>query len=300
MSWVEHEVINNFKRARRQSFLQRLVSLIGGKPNDLLPLDEVRTRLHVRGQRYLGLQTVAVQQIVGSEGRYADFDRKFLPRHTNLKDRWLSINRAYYTDVVLPPVELYKMGDIYFVRDGNHRVSVARQLGQEYIDAYVTELDVAVPLTPDVSLQDLLLKEEYNDFLEWTQLDRLCPDQHIEFTELGGYLTLIAHINTHRYFLGLEQEHEVSRNEAVCHWYNEVYMPVIHTICEQHVLPAFPGRTEADLYRWIMDHRWFLLQQNGGIDPGPKIATTDYTRQFGKKSLIELVQQLIPRSFVST
>lgn len=297
VSWTEREVLDNFKRARRQSFLARLVALIERKPNDLLPLDEVRSRLHIRGQHYLGVKTVPVSQIVGSEGRYTDFDRQFLPRHSNLKDRWVSVNRAYYEDVILPPVELYKMGEIYFVRDGNHRVSVAHQLGQEYIDAYVTELDVAVPLTSTTSLRDLLIKEEYNDFLEWTNLDRLRPSQRIEFTELGGYLTLVAHINTHRYYLGLEEERAIDRDEAVIDWYDQVYLPVIQAIHAQDILRAFPGRTEADLYRWIMDHRWFLLERSGGIDPGPEAATSDYAHHFGRKSLIEFVQRLLAMLF---
>ena len=80
-------------------------------------------------------------------------------------------------DVTLPPVDLYKIGDVYFVRDGNHRVSVARQLGQVDIDAYVTELQVDVPITREVSLRDLILKEEYSDFLEWTGLHDLRPDE---------------------------------------------------------------------------------------------------------------------------
>ncbi len=281
MSWLEQETQSQFRRARRQAFFARLLAWLRGAQDDLLPLDEVRTRIRIVGQHHRGLQTVAVHQIIGSEGRYHDFNRQFLPRHTGLKDRWQSINRAYLTQTELPPVELYQIGEIYFVKDGNHRVSVARLLGQEFIDAHVTELDVEVRLSPDTSLHDLLLKEEYSDFLEWTGLARLRPDQQIEFTELGGYLTLVAHINAHRYFLGLEQQREISTEEAVCNWYDTVYLPVVQAIREQRLLEAFPKRSEADLYRWIMDHRWYLHEQQGS-DPGSTTAAQDFLRRFGR------------------
>jgi hypothetical protein len=293
MSWIDSETLEDFKRARRQAFLARLLSRLNHESNDLLPLNEVRLRLHSRGQHYRGLQTVPVAAIVGSEGRYEDFNRQFLPRAAALKDRWVSIDRAHYEDVLLPPVDLYKMGDIYFVKDGNHRISVARQRGQEFIDAFVTEIEVFVPLSANLSLHDLLLKEEYNDFLEWTNLHHLRPDQHIEFTVMGGYIDLIGHINTYRYYMGLEQGREISIDEAVCNWYDTVYIPVVATIRAQHALRGFPNRTEADLYRWIMDHRWYLRERNAGTDPGPECATSDYVEQFGRKGLVQMTERLL-------
>src|SRR4029079_4079306 len=183
--------------------------------------------------------------IIGSEGRYGDFDRRFLPRTNALKHRWTNIDHAMQTDVALPPIEIYKIGDIYFVRDGNHRVSVARQQGQVYIDAYVTELIVDVPLNPNLSVHDLLLKEEYSDFLIWTNLHALRPDERIEFSELGGYLELVRHINAHRYYLGKPQDPEISRDEAVTSWYDTVYLPIVQVILDQQQLKHFPNRTEA-------------------------------------------------------
>ncbi|NJO05407.1 MAG: DUF4032 domain-containing protein [Chloroflexaceae bacterium] len=282
-SWIENEIRENFSRARRRAFLNRMIARLNRTSNDLLPLNEVRSRIRVRGQHFLGLQSIPVQQIVGSEGRYTDFDRQFLPLRASLKERWLSIDRAHFEDVNLPPVDLYKMGQIYFVRDGNHRVSVARQQGQEFIDAYVTELDIEVPLSTNLSVHDLLLKEEYSDFLEWTNLRHLRRDAEIEFSELGGYLTLVTHINAHRYYMGLDYGREASIEEAVVDWYDHVYMPVVQVIREQRVLAAFPGRTEADLYRWVMDHRWYLRERNNGTDPGPHTATLDYVEHFGAR-----------------
>jgi hypothetical protein len=258
----------------------------------MFSLEDVRTRLNVRGQRWLGHQTVPLDHIIGSEGRYGDFDRRFLPRSNALKGRWSSIDSAMQQDVHLPPIELYKIGDVYFVRDGNHRVSVARQQGQVDIDAYVTELIVDVPIGPDLSTRELLLMEEYSDFLEWTNLHDLRPDERIEFSELGGYLDLVRHINSHRYYLGQELKRDISRDEAVTHWYDDVYMPIVQVIREQGVLKHFPQRTEADLYRWIIEHRWYMRERTGA-DPGPAAAANDYVDQFGQRGLLDSVGQTL-------
>lgn len=293
MSWIDLEIQADFTRARRQAFAARLRSMLNRSANDLLPLVEVRQRLNAHGQHYLGLQKVPLDQIIGSESRYADFDRSFYPRRDNMKTRWARVYKAHYEAIDLPPVELYKVGDIYFVRDGNHRVSVARYQNQSVIDAYVTEIVVDVPVSNDISVRNLLLMEEYSDFLEWTGLHRLRPEQRITFSELGGYLDLIKHINVHRYYLGLEQGQEISRDTAITGWYDHVYMSVITIIREQHVLSRFPRRTEADLYRWIMEHRWYMCERNNGTDPGAQAAAADYVALFGQRSLVEATEELL-------
>ena len=295
---VSRAAQEDFKDARRKAFLSELIDSVRRRPNGLLSFEDVRIRLNVRGQRYLGHQTIELNHIVGSEGRYADFDRRFLPRTNALKSRWSSIDAAMISSVELPPVELYKIADVYFVRDGNHRVSVARQQGASYIDAFVTELLVDVPLDAGLSMRDLLLTEEYSDFLEWTNLAALRPDQRIEFSEPGGYLELVRHINGHRYYMGLEQNREITRDQAVASWYDDVYLPIVEVIRAQHVLRAFPGRTEADLYRWIMEHRWYTRERTGA-DPSPADATSAYTAQFGRRpigdALGETLQQAIAK-----
>lgn len=280
-----------FHEARRRAVLAALMDILLRRSGELLSFDEVRARLNVHGQRALGHQVVPLDHVVGSEGRYSDFDRRFLPRSDQLKQRWSRISSAHQQAEVLPPVELYKISDVYFVRDGNHRVSVARQQGQDYIDAYVTELLVDVPLTPDLSLRHLLLKEEYSDFLTWTDLQVLRPDQRIEFSELGGYLELVRHINAHRYYLGQQQEEAIDRDMAVTSWYDNVYLPIVREIRTHQLLSYFPGRTEADLYRWIIEHRWYMRERMGS-DPGPAQAALSYTQQFGQKGLIALVSEL--------
>lgn len=271
----------HFEDARRREWLAALRDAVSRAPHELLALEEVRTRLQIRGQRHLGHMTVPLDKIIGSEGRYGDFDRHFLPRSDHVRERWMNVDRANQLYINLPPVDLYKIGDVYFVRDGNHRVSVARQQGQHEIDAIVDELFTDVPVDASLTADDLLIKEEYADFLEWTHLHLLRPQQRIEFTEQGGYLELVRHINGHRYFMGTEQQRDVTNDEAVADWYDNVYMPVVTCIRTHDTLRHFPGRTEADLYRWVMEHRWYMLQEAGGTDPGPDAAIQHFVENYG-------------------
>jgi hypothetical protein len=286
--FFEQQAREDFARARRKAFLQSIADWFTRRSGELVPLEEVRSRLKIRGSAYRGLQQVPLPKIVGSEGRYADFDRRFLPRQTQTQQRWQSVDIAHYEDIPLPPVELYKIGEVYFVKDGNHRVSVARERGQYEIDAYVTEYMVDVPLDERLSVRDLLLKEEYSDFLQWTNLATLRPEQRIEFSALGGYLELLEHINTHRYYAELHEGRELSNDEAVMRWYDDVYMPLVEMIRQHNILAQFPGRTEADLYLWIMQHRR-SLENVFGFDPGPEVATLDYATNFGRRSVLGTV-----------
>jgi hypothetical protein len=208
------------------------------------------------------------------------------------RQRWQSIDRAFYEDVDLPPVQLYKVGDAYFVKDGNHRVSVARERGVQFIDAEVIECRAKVPLTPDVTADDLETIGEYAAFLKWSELDRLRPDQDIYFTTPGGYHQLREHISVHRYYLGIEHNSPIPLLQAVTSWYDNVYLPVVQVIREEDVLGRFPGRSEADLYLWIMDHLYYLREQtSASVDTEDAIA--DFAENFGRASLVEMIRRLI-------
>lgn len=269
----------DFDRARRKAFLADLMSTLRGRPNWLLSFEEVRQMLDIRGQHYKGMTQVPVSSIVGSVDRYHDFDRRFLPAHTRTRPRWESIDRAALTDVVLPPVQLYKIGDIYFVKDGNHRVSVAKEKGTEFIDAEIIECPTRVPVPPDTDPKDLLRLAEYARFLEQTRLDRLRQEVCIEFSTLGRYDVLLEHISAHRWYMGIEQNRPIEWEEAVLHWYDNVYLPLVKVIEENRVLDDFPGRTPGDLYLWIMDHRWYI-RQDTGQDVGPQAAALSYDANY--------------------
>jgi len=211
-----------------------------------------------------------------------------LPAQTHTADRWKAINSFYYRDEALPPVKLYQVGDVYFVLDGNHRVSVAREHGVEYIDAEVIEVRSRVPLTPDVNADDLEILGEYERFLECTQLDQLRPEQNIRFTIAGGYEQLLEHIAVHCYFMGIDEQRDVSEETAVTHWYDTVYVPVIEVIREQNVLADFPGRTEADLYLWLIDHLHYLRGSQGDVDPAQ--AAQEFAQEFSERPVQKLLR----------
>jgi hypothetical protein len=255
MTWNNLRAETVFRDARNKALLAGLLDLLRRQSQQMLAFSDVRACLNIRGQRSLGRQNVPIAHIIGSEGRYHDFDRRFLPRTEAVQSRWNSIEQAMERGINLPPVVLYKISDVYFVRDGNHRISVAHQLGLGEIEAEVTELLVDVPLTPDLSVRTLLHMQEYSDFLEWTNLHVLRPDERIEFSELGGYLDLVRYINVHRSALAQEQNRAIDRDEAVASWYDTVYLPGVQVIREQNMLKRFSNRTEADLYRWMVEQK---------------------------------------------
>ena len=141
---------NDYRRVRSRALFGDVIARLSRRPNRLLSFEEVKKSLALGGPIYRGTQPVPVAQIVGSVDRYRDFDREFLPAQSRTADRWKSIARAFYSDVDLPPVRLYKVGDAYFVLDGHHRVSVARDQGVEFIDAEVQEAYSRVPVTADL------------------------------------------------------------------------------------------------------------------------------------------------------
>ena len=274
--------VNDFHRARRKAALQSIMARLTGKSADLLSFEDVRQKLKAGGTTPRELKDIPLDAIVGSVGRYTDFTRSFLPRQDSDQERWARVRVAATGLVGLPPIEVYQIGQAYFVLDGNHRVSVARQLGATYIQAYVNEIRTKVPLSPEVQPDDLILKAEYADFLERTRLHKLRPEADLNVTVSGQYRALEEHIETHRYFMGLGQEREVPCEEAVGHWYDEVYLPVVQVIRERGILRDFPGRTETDLYVWVSEHR-AVLEQALGWEIGPEAAATDLAAQFSPR-----------------
>ena len=271
----------DFQSARAKAFFQGVLSTLSGHPRRLLAFDDVREKLHLGGPVYRGVETVPLNKIVGSLNRYRDFDSLFLPTQSHTQDRWHRINRAWYQDISLPPVLLYKVGEVYFVVDGNHRVSVALKQGQVYIDAEVRECSSRVPLTSAVSAEDLVRLGERVDFLERSQLDGVRPGVEVETTILGGYDRLIEHIAVHRYFMGLEAGHEIPEAEAVAHWCDTLYRPIVDVVKKSDILQHFAGRTPADVYLWVMDHLHYLRSHPGLESTGPAQAASDFVERFG-------------------
>ena len=196
---------NKLERLQSRGLIASLLRLFTQKPDEtLLSFDQVTELLRDRQEIDRGTQLIPIASIVGSVGRYRDFDRAFLPLSGADAERWKRLDIAYNELRSLPPIDVYKIGGVYFVRDGNHRVSVAKANGLTDIEANVTEVDSRVPLTPDVDVDDLLIKGEYAHFLEMTGLDDSRPQQDIALTEPGRYRILLEHIEVHRYYLGVQ------------------------------------------------------------------------------------------------
>lgn len=255
-----YSALQDFHEARRDAALERIIERLRGKSVELFSYEDVRQRLKARERSGQDLKEIPIDAIVGSVSRYTDFSRSFLPRESVSEERWSRVRAAMTSLTGLPPIEVYQIGDAYFVVDGNHRVSAARQLGATYIQAYVTELETPVPLSPDDQPEDLVIKAEYASFLERTKLEQLRPGADLMVSEPGQYQTLEEHIQVHRYYMGLDEEREISPEEAAAHWYDEVYRPVVRTIRRQGILRNFPERTETDLYLWITEHRAALAE----------------------------------------
>jgi nucleotide-binding universal stress UspA family protein len=283
------KAIMDFQNARRKADLQEIMARITGKSTELLNFEEVRSKLHARESSRSALRDIPLDAIVGSVGRYTDFTRDFLPRQEISKDRWARIMAKTAELEGLPPIEVYQIGDAYFVLDGNHRVSVAREMGASHIQAYVTELQTRVPVTPDTVPEDLIVKAEYVDFLEHTKLDEHDPEADFSVTCPGRYQVMLDHIAVHRYFMGTEQFREVPFEEAAVHWYETVYLPVVRTIRERNIMRFFPGRTEADLYLWITKYQ-AELRETLGWQIETDTAAEDLAKRFSRET-----QQIIPR-----
>jgi hypothetical protein len=262
----------DFETARIQAFLRDAGTVIRGDPRPLLSFDEVRRAARLEGQSYRGLKDIPIDDIRGSVGRPNDFDASFLPVKPQMRKRWEQLDAAMRRGEAVPPIEVYHLGDVYFVKDGHHRVSVARHLGWKTIPARVIEVRTRAPLGGDMDAAALLQAKEYVDFLERSQLDRVRPEASIAVSRLGRYDRIFEDILGHRYFMGLQQYREVGIGEASASWYDNVYKPIADLIREYDILAHFPGRTEADLYLWITA-RWLELSQtNKSAGPAEAIA----------------------------
>lgn len=302
MSQSFSTALDDFRNARRRAVMEEIVARLTGRSADLLSFDEVSDKLKAKGAGSRVLKEIPLDAVVGSVGRYTDFTRSFLPRYDADRERWARIEMAAARPAGLPPIEVYQIGQVYFVLDGNHRVSVARQLGATHIQAYVTEVRTKVPLTPDTRPDDLIVKAEYAEFLERTHLDEIRPGADLSVTAPGQYAVLEEDIQIHYDLMSLRRRRSVSYPEAAGHWYDHVYLPVVQVIRERGILRDLPGRTETDLYLWILEHR-SALEQVLGWPVRPEAAAADLTRQFSRKPVVRrlgarILSAMRPEEFV--
>ncbi len=273
---------DDFRRARRLAATNEIIRKLRGQPVDLLPFDEVSQHIHAQDGHQRGLQHIPLEAIVGSVGRYADFTRDFLPRSGALQERWARVKSKFHNLEDMPPIQVYQVGEVYFVLDGNHRVSIAKEHGATHIRAYVTELESTIQITPETDLDSMILTVEQAEFLEKTHFDALQPTPDLRITSPGKYKVLEQQILNLHQQRDPEQEHEIPFEETARLWYQDVYLPVVEIIQTHRLLVNFPGRTETDLYVWIVQHQEFLSDALGW-EINPEDAAIDLTDQFSSR-----------------
>jgi len=288
----------DFDKAYRRGFWRRLGAWLSGRSNELLPYDEVRKQLPFQGQRSAGLQEIPLDKIVGSVGRYRDFDRAFLPTQRITSERWINISKARYKDTALPAVEVYQIGEVYFVRDGNHRVSVAREREQDYIDAYVTVVEVPIQLTAEMALDDVVDKAEYAQFMLQTNLSRLRPDADLQVSDPGAYGRLLEHIVTHAYYLSIERGADISYEEATTSWFDNVYCPLVEVIEEHNLAKPLPDYTLTDLYLFVSDYKWLLLESDEDDEDQSEISSK-MAELYNEKEVQRVLKSLRRANWIS-
>ena len=256
---------NDFNRARQQAVMAAILARISGRSVDLLSFDDVRRRLRASEVTSRGVQDIPIDAIVGTVNRTVDFTRDFLPLQPSDEERWARV-RSVTEDpgfTGMPPIEVYKIGEAYFVRDGHHRVSVARTLGQTQIQAYVTEVWTDVPFAPDTQPDELLHKAEYAEFLERTHLAISRPGIDLSVSVAGQYERLLTYIDVQRYVMSERSGRAVDLEDAAAAWVDEAYQPIVTIIRDMGLLRDHPDRTETDLYIWIVDHTEDLRRELG-------------------------------------
>jgi len=293
-----HTAMQDFQQARQRAALQNVLARLTGRSTALLSFEEVYRQLRASGSAERGRQEIPLEAIIGSVARYTDFTRTFLPRQESDAHRWAGVMAATSNPAGLPPIQVYQIGETYFVIDGHHRVSVARALGVTHIEADIIEVQIKVPLTPEVQPEDLILKSEQAAFLETTRLDR-----DLLVSEPGQYVRLEEHIEVHRYFLESECGHEIAFEEAAVRWHDDVYRPIVQAIRERGLLRDFPNRTETDLYLWIVEHR-VALEDELGWPISPEAAAADLVNKFKPQPMMarwgrRILQAVMPEGLVT-
>jgi hypothetical protein len=255
----DQDAHTDFSRARRRRRLSDLAARLRREPDDvnvILPFDEVVQAVGKRGERRLGLQTIELDSIVGTVDRTREFDRSFRPTSRRVRRRWEGIAKATRRGEAMPPIDVYRVGELHFVVDGHHRVSVARQLGLEVIEANVTEIVTEVPVDRNTRVRDLALKSHERLFFERVPLPHSARER-IRLTEKWRYASLAEGIEAWG-FRAMQADGEFkTRAEVAREWFEHEYLPVVDLLREEGLI----GRgTEAEAYVRVVSLRYMLLR----------------------------------------
>ena len=254
------DATDDFLRARRRQTLRRLAQSVARTPGDvdvILPFDEVVAELGRTGERELGLQVVPLDSIVGTVDKPHGFDRSFRPTSSRVRGRWERIAEAMRRGEPIPPVSLYRVGDAHFVRDGHHRVSVARAQGLRDIDAYVTEVKTRVGADRDLQLSDLPVKGHERLFRERVPLPREAAER-VTLSDPWRYGALAEGVEAWGYRAGQERGELLDRPAAARAWYEEEFVPVVSILREAGLVDE--AETDADAYERLGGKRYQLMR----------------------------------------
>jgi nucleotide-binding universal stress UspA family protein len=284
---------DRFYQARRRADAERRWARLTGRSAELICFDQVQSLLGSDAAVRKGRREIPLNAIVGSVGRCSEFTRSFRPLHDRAYQRWTAIWSQVSNARPLPPIEVLQIGDAYFVIDGHHRVSAAREQGMTAIEAQVVVFDTKVSLSPEVQPEELALQAEYTSFLESTQLDRVRPNADLQVTILGEASALQAEIASMHQSIQANERADAAMADAAAQWHDTVYLPAVDVVRRQHLLSEFKGRTEADLVLSLRKHL-ADLEEALGWEIGLELAATDLLRQHrtAHRSLAAVVRTL--------
>lgn len=289
----------DFNKARSRATISGILSALTLEKQELLSLEDVKNLIKPKSETYIGMKTVDIKKIAGSEGRYNDFNRTFLPKREFIRDRWENVDKAHLQSIILPPIKLYQISEAYFVRDGNHRVSVARMQGAMSIDAEVIRLDTEISIRVGLTLAEIeksIIQYEKQRVFTETELGKIISTDEIDFTATGRFHEVLRHIQGHKYFLNENRKKEIPFVKAGNSWYKNLYCPIIEIVRAEHILGRFPGRTEGDLYMWIIKH-WDELKERNGEDFSLQDAAVHFSTKYGNswfQQLLNILRKLFP------
>jgi uncharacterized membrane protein YgaE (UPF0421/DUF939 family) len=270
-----------FEAGLREARLGGLTGLLTGQRRTMPLLADVVRAVGIESEVDRGIREIPLGHIKGSESRNLDFDVSFLPRRRRLRQRWVRLYTEIEEGQPIPPIDAYQLGNVYFVKHGHRRVSVARRLGWERIAARVVEVRTRGPVGSDLTAHRLLRAAEYTSFLERTELDRVRPEARLACSQLGRYDLLYEHVLGHAYFLGVERGREVAVREAAASWYDSVYKPLRRVAATRELHACLPGWTDVDIYL-ALTRRWLELQEEGQ-PAGPDRAAAALLAQAGDR-----------------
>ncbi|WP_219412874.1 ParB N-terminal domain-containing protein [Pseudonocardia nigra] len=250
---------HDFLRIRRRQVLSRLAGWLRREPDDvseILPFDEVVAALGLVGERRLGMQVIPLDSIVGSVDRTRDFDRWFRPRSHRTRERWERLARAQRRGETIPPIDVYRVGELHFVRDGHHRVSVAHALGLREIDAFVTEVTTKIDATGIGRRGDLITKDLRRVFLDRVPLPGPALAS-ILVTSAWSYAELSLTVEAWGFRLMQQERRYLDRETVARRWYSEEFRPVVRMLAQADLIG---DRTEAEAYLQLAAQRYRLMR----------------------------------------